>query len=111
MAHGGWLWFVTHYYGQRYIASRIGDARGSCTGGHASRRLFVSGWTHGLASTHTVPPHDLEQARMVRQPELLGRLRDVPLVSLECLDHDLSLRLRLSLDERSGLVRGGALAT
>jgi hypothetical protein len=48
-----------------------------------------------------VPPHDLEQARVVGEAHLLRRPRDVPRVPLQRGDDDLPLRLRLQLDERA----------
>ena len=55
------------------------------------------------ADSTPMTPHDLQQTRMVGEPELLRGSRDVPLVPLERRDDDLPLRLRLSLDERPGL--------
>src|SRR5438045_5028622 len=40
---------------------------------------------------NTEAAHDFQQACVVRQSELLGRLGDVPVVSLESLNDDLAL--------------------
>src|SRR5438034_4298271 len=48
---------------------------------------------HGLLTTDCVPAHDLQQARVIGEAELLGRLRDVPLVALQSGHDDASLGL------------------
>src|SRR5574341_1983333 len=46
----------------------------------------------GRVPLDTQTPHDLEQARVIGQPELLRRLGHVPFVALQRLNHDLPLR-------------------
>ena len=58
-----------------------------------------------LGPPDAVPPHDLEQARVVRESQRLGRPGHVPLVPLERRDHDPPLCLRLELLERLAAVR------
>ena len=55
-----------------------------------------------------MPPHDLEQARVIGEAELLRGARDVPLVALEGADDDPALRLGLQLDERVRVAGRGA---
>src|ERR1051325_356542 len=49
-----------------------------------------------------VPPHDLQQAGVVGETELLGRLGDVPVIALERGHDDLPLRFRLQRVECHG---------
>jgi len=46
-------------------------------------------------STDAVPPHDLEQAGVICEAQLLGRARDMPVVALQRSEHDPPLGLRL----------------
>src|SRR5690606_26483635 len=48
------------------------------------------------------PPHDLEQARVVREPQVFRSPRDVPVVRRQRLQHDRPLRLRLPFLVRQG---------
>src|SRR5688572_16844831 len=48
-------------------------------------------------SLQSMPPHDLQEARMVRETERTRGLRHVPVVALESGDDDLTLGLRLEL--------------
>ena len=70
----------------------------------------MSGWTRtfeGLPALQIVASHDFEQARMIGQPQLLRRARDVPIVAIEGGDNNLSLRLGLPLLKCPGASRGG----
>jgi hypothetical protein len=55
-----------------------------------------------LRTTDVVPPHDLEQARMIRQPKRLGRSRQVPVVPFQGRNQDPSLGFGFECLEGSG---------
>ena len=62
----------------------------------------------------SVPAHDLQEARVIGESERSGGLRHVPVVPLKCGDDDLTLGLRLQVDEGArgrlaGVNGGGSL--
>src|SRR5262245_32563991 len=68
-------------------------------------RSTVPPFHRSTAIADPMPPHDLQQTRMIREAEVLRSLRDPPLVPLQRRDDDLPLRLGLALEERSRFVR------
>ena len=93
----------------RRAARRVAQ---SCPPGHVAGSSIVSGRSHTatagpLLLLDAMPPHDAQQARMVSKPQLLRRVRDVPLVPLERRDHDLTLGLGAPLEEGARGRRAG----
>src|SRR6185437_5489187 len=90
-------------------------SRASCPGGHEKPAVTVSAWTRAARATlsvagDAVATHDLEQARVIGESQILRGTRDVPLVPLQCGHDDLALRFRLELHERlrAAFTRGRA---
>src|SRR4051794_10224790 len=81
-------------------------AKGSCRGGHGWERGLVSRRTRCRSALHIQPTHDLEQAGMIRQSELISRPGDVPSVSLQSSKHDLPLSLQAKVVEAAVLTDG-----
>src|SRR5690606_31742566 len=71
--------------------------------GHASRRRASA---RGFP-LDPEPAHDLEQTRVVGEPERFRRARDVPVVRVQRLEHDRALGLRLAFLVGARPVRGG----
>ena len=102
---------VNNWYEDTYAVSTIRHAAafgiGMCPDGHVrERKMCPSG--HGLrrsvlvGSLDAQASHDLEEAGVVGQVELLCGAGDVPVVPLEGRDDDPTLGLGLSLLEAEG---------
>ena len=69
-------------------------------------RERLKDWELGIrslrASAQSMTPHDLEKARVIREPERFGSLGDVPVVLLERGHNDLPFGLCLHRFQRTG---------
>ena len=79
---------------------------GSCCNGHVPESFVVSTWTREAWRVsgrrwprQTVPPHDLQQAGVIGQFQILRGLRHVPIALFERGNQDLPLSLGLPLEK------------